>query len=65
MFYIRKKNIEKFKKSIELFYEKTNEVVRVIHFRNPKDFEKFLEDFRLMRYPGYSWRYFDKSKKSI
>jgi hypothetical protein len=65
MFYIRKKNIEKFKKSIELFDEKTNEVVRVIHFRNPKDFEKFLEDFRLMRYPGYSWRYFDKSKKSI
>ena len=36
MFYIRKKGIEKFRKSIELFDEKTNEIVRKIHFRNEK-----------------------------
>ena len=62
MFYMRKKGIEKFRKSIELFDEKTNERVRIIHFRNPKDFDKFIEDFSLMRYPGYKWRYVDKNK---
>ncbi len=60
MFYIRKRGIEKFKKSIELFDEKTSEVVRKITFRDSKDFEQFLEDFRMMRYPGYGWRYVDK-----
>ena len=60
MFYIRKKGIEKFRKSIELFDEKTNETVRKIHFRNEKEFEKFLEDFTLMRYPGYNWRNIDR-----
>ncbi|MFE3846040.1 hypothetical protein ACFL1L_04180 [Thermoplasmatota archaeon] len=63
MFYLRKKPKEKFRETIELFDEKTNEIVRKIHFKSPKDFDKFLEDFRLMRYPGYSWRYKDKSKK--
>jgi len=55
--YLRKHPKEKFRKTIELFDEKTNEIVRKIHFKNSKDFDKFLEDFRLMRYPGYSWRY--------
>ena len=63
MFYLRKKSEKKFREIIELFDEKTNEIVRKIHFRNQKDFDKFIEDFALMRYPGYSWRYEDKSKK--
>ena len=62
MFYIRKRGIEKFKKSIELFDEKSNVVVRKITFKSSRDFERFLEGFRLMRYPGYCWRYVDKSK---
>jgi len=63
MFYLRKKPKEKFRETIELFDEKTNEIVRKIHFKNQRDFEKFLEDFRLMRYPGYGWRYVDKKKE--
>jgi len=63
MFYLRKHSKEKFRETIELFDEKTNEVVRKNLFKNPKDFNKFLEDFRLMRYPGYGWRYVDKKKK--
>jgi len=63
MFYIWKKNIEKFKVRIELFDEKTNEIVRKIHFKNQRDFNKFIEDFTLMRYPGYRWRYVDKKKE--
>jgi len=63
MFYLRKIHKEKFKKTIELFDDKTNEVVRKIHFKNSKDFDKFIEDYTLMRYPGYSWRYVDKKKK--
>jgi hypothetical protein len=63
MFYVRKKGVEKFRKTIELFDEKTNEIVRRINFKNPKDFDKFIEDFRLMRYPGYRWRYVDKKKE--
>ena len=65
MFYLRKKPKEKFREVVELFDEKTNEIVRVIRFNNPKDFEQFLEDFKLMRYPGYSWRYGDKKKYRI
>ena len=63
MFYLRKTPKEKFRETIELFNEKTNEIVRKIHFRSSKDFDKFLEDFRLMRYPGYKWRYSEKKKK--
>ena len=63
MFYLRKHPKEKFRETIELFDEKTKEVVRKNHFKNPKDFNKFLEDFRLMRYPGYGWRYVDKKKQ--
>ncbi len=63
MFYLRKMPKEKFREVVELFDEKTNEIVRVIRFNNPKDYDKFLEDFKLMRYPGYKWRYVDKKKE--
>ena len=53
----------KYKKVIELFDEKTGEVVRVIRFRNSIAFNEFLKDFKAMRYPGYGWRYIDKGKK--
>jgi len=48
---------------IELFNEKTGDVVRVIRFRNSIAFDEFLEDFKAMRYPGYGWRYIDKEEK--
>ncbi|MCX6667093.1 MAG: hypothetical protein NTV74_02480 [Euryarchaeota archaeon] len=51
------------KKSIELFDEKTGYVVRAIRFSNLMVFDKFLEDYKAMRYPGYSWRYRDKMEK--
>ena len=53
----------KYKKVIELFDEKTGNVVRVIRFRNSKTLDEFLIDFKAMRYPGYGWRYVDKGKK--
>ena len=53
----------KYKEVIELFDEKTEEVVRVIRFRKSKEFDKFLKDFKAMKYPGYGWRYKDKGKK--
>ena len=51
------------KKVVELFNEKTGEVVRVIRFRNSIAFDGFLRDFRAMKYPGYSWRYIDKGNE--
>ena len=53
----------KYKEVIELFDEKTGEVLRVIRFRNSIAFDDFLIDFKAMRYPGYGWRYIDKRKK--
>ena len=53
----------RYKVVIELFDEKTGEVVRSIRFHNPKEFYKFLKGFRAMRYPSYDWRYKDKRKK--
>ena len=53
----------KYKEVIELFDEKTEELVRVIRFRNSTEFDKFLKNFKAMRYPGYGWRYGDKRKK--
>jgi len=53
----------KYREIIELFDEKTGDVVRVIHFRNSIAFDEFLKDFKAMRYPGYGWRYRDKGKK--
>ena len=52
----------KYKEVIELFDEKTGEVVRVIRFRNSIVFDEFLKGFRAMRYPGYGWRYIIKGK---
>ena len=63
MYYLRKMPKEKFRETIELFDEKTNEIVRKIFFKNSKDFDKFIDDFTLMRYPGYNWRYSEKKKK--
>ena len=53
----------KYREVIELFDEKTGDVVRVIRFRNSIAFNEFLKDFKAMRYPGYGWRYIDKGKK--
>lgn len=53
----------KYKKVVELFNEKTGEVVRVIRFRNILAINDFLEAFDAMRYPGYGWRYIEKGKK--
>ena len=52
----------KYGEAIELFDERTGEVVRVIRFRNSISFDEFLKDFKAMRYPGYGWRYVDKGK---
>ena len=53
----------KFNKVVELFNEKTGDVVRVIRFRNLKTFNNFLKDFEAMRYPNYSWRFKNRVKK--
>ena len=63
MFYLRKTAKEKFRETIELFDEKTYELVRKIYFKSSKDFDKFLEGLKLMRYLGYKWRYVDKKKE--
>jgi hypothetical protein len=55
--------MKKNKTIIELFSEKTGNVVRVIRFRKSKDFTEFLKGFGEMRYPGYDWRYKDIRKK--
>jgi hypothetical protein len=55
----------KFNKVVELFNEKTGDVVRVIRFRNLKTFNNFLKDFEAMRYPNYSWRYKNSVKKMV
>ena len=55
-------NKNKYREDIELFYEKTGEVVRLIHFKHPNEFYTFLEDFKSMKYPSYGWRYRDKRK---
>ena len=53
----------KYKEVIELFDEKTGNVVRTIRFDSPKEFEEFIKGFKDMRYPGYGWRYIDKRRK--
>ena len=35
-------NKNRYREDIELFYEKTGEVVRVIHFKHPNEFRTFL-----------------------
>ena len=54
---------KRYKIIIELYREKTGEVVRTTRFHNQIEFDEFLESFNDMRYPGYSWRYIDKDKK--
>ena len=49
--------------SIELFTEKTGDVVRLIRFHNELEFNEFIKSFNAMRYPGYAWRYKEKAKK--
>jgi hypothetical protein len=53
----------KYKEIIELFDEKTGNLVRVLRFRNSTAFDEFLKSFKAMRYPGYNWRYGDKKEK--
>ncbi len=53
----------KYKEVIELFDEKTGEVVRAIRFRRSIEFDEFLKKFKAMSYPGYDWRHKDKGKK--
>jgi hypothetical protein len=55
----------KYKKVVELFNEKTGDIVRVIRFRNSITFNDFLKDFEAMRYPNYCWRYKDKEKNMV
>jgi hypothetical protein len=47
----------KHRKVIELFDEKTGEIVRTICFHSPKEFDKFVKDFKEMRYPGHVGRH--------
>lgn len=54
--------MKKNKTIIELYAEKTENVVRVIRFRKSKDLNEFLKGFREMRYPGYGWRYKKKQE---
>jgi hypothetical protein len=37
------------KKVIELFDEKTEIIIRTICFHSPKEFDKFIKDFKEMR----------------
>ena len=53
----------RYKVVIELFDEKTGEIVRLVCFHTPNEFNEFLKGFKEMRYPGYGWRYKDKGKK--
>jgi hypothetical protein len=54
---------KKFNKSIELFHEKSGELVRVIRFKKSQDFDNFLSAYRSMRYPGYNWRDCKKKRR--
>ena len=62
MFYMRKKELKKFNKTVIVFDKKSNKDVRRVRFKKSDDFDKFIEDFRLMRYPGYDWRLVERKK---
>jgi len=53
----------RYKERIELFDEKTGDVVRILRFRTSIAFDEFLKDFKAMRYPGYGWRQIDAGKQ--
>ena len=55
----------RYKVLIELFNERTGEVVKIRRFHNQAEFAEFLEGFNAMRYPGYGWRYKDKVQKKV
>ena len=55
---------KKYKKSIELFHEKSGDIVRILRFRQEKDFEYFKYAYNSMRYPGYKWRLRDNKNKN-
>ena len=58
------KNKKRFNKSVELFNEKSGEIVRVIQFKKSRDFDHFLYAFKSMRYPGYNWKYRKENKNN-
>jgi hypothetical protein len=43
-------------KKIELYVEKTGDVIRTLRFHNEKEFFYFLDRFKQMGYPNYCWR---------
>jgi len=51
------------KKSIELFHSKSGRIIRIIRFKNDKDFNNFLDGFNAMRYPNYNWRFSENAKR--
>ena len=51
------------KKVIELFDEKTGNLIRTFYFSNQKEFYKFVKGFKEMKCPGYGWKYKDKRGK--
>jgi len=55
----------KYKEVIELFDEKTGEIVRLVRFHTPNEFNEFLKGFKAMRYLGYGWKYRDEGKRMI
>jgi hypothetical protein len=55
--------IRKNYKIIELYEEKTGDVVRTLRFYSEKDFFYFLDRFKQMRYPGYRWRALKKANQ--
>jgi hypothetical protein len=58
------KKRKKYKKSIELFHEKSGDIVRTLRFKQEKDFKNFKYAFNSMRYPGYKWRIRDNKNKN-
>jgi len=51
------------KRSIELFHSKSGRIIRIIRFKNEKDFNSFLDGFNAMRYPNYNWRFSETTKR--
>ena len=56
-------NTKMLKKSIELYHSKSGKIIRIIRFKNDKDFNNFLDGFKSMRYPNYNWRFSETTKR--